>query len=60
MAITEDDIAKVLRLVHAHSTVEQLRETGDLQNLSTAQIHEALNILVERGQVKSGELFGRN
>jgi hypothetical protein len=59
MAIIEDDIAKVLALVPVHSTVEQLRETDDLQNLSIAQIHDALDILKERGQVKSGEMFGR-
>jgi hypothetical protein len=60
MAITDDHIAKVLKLVPAHSTVEHLRAADDLQDLTITQIHEALDILKERGQVKSGGMFRRD
>ncbi len=60
MPVTEEDIAKVLNLVPAHSTVDGLRETADLQHLSIPEIYEALHILEKRGHVRAEEMFGRN
>jgi hypothetical protein len=62
MAVTEEDIAKVLNLVPTCSnadTVECLMEKDELQHLSKA-IYEALHILEELRKLRGEELLGRN
>jgi hypothetical protein len=63
MAVTEEDIAKVLQLVPSCPTVDTvdcLRETEELQHLTIPQIQEALHILEDRGQVARREMLGRD
>ena len=60
MAISEELIASVLQLLPKHSTIEGLKETNALANVPVADIYTALHILSERGQVRAGELFGRD
>jgi len=59
MAISEETIVEVLRLLPNHSTVEALREADTLRDVTLADIRAALCILEERGQARAGELFGR-
>ncbi|MBB6145557.1 hypothetical protein HNQ77_003518 [Silvibacterium bohemicum] len=59
-AVSEEFIAKVLKLLPDHSTMEELKQAGDLKDLPTDDIRGALRILGERGLVKSEELFGRD
>ena len=59
-AVREELIAKVLELLPSHSTVEELKQTSNLRNISVADISTVLRILEERGHVSAGELFGRD
>jgi hypothetical protein len=59
-AVREELIAKVLELLPSHSTVEDLKQTSNLRDVPAADISTTLRILEERGQVRAGELFGRD
>ena len=59
MAVSEDTIVKVLRLLPDHRTVEGLRETDTLRDVPLTDIYEALHTLEKRGQVKAVDLLGR-
>jgi hypothetical protein len=62
VAVTEDDIAKVLKLVPTcpnADTVDWLKQNDETQYLTIPQIHEALHALEQRGQVIGEELLGR-
>lgn len=62
MAVTEDDIARVLKLIPTCTTVDTvgcLMENNEL-GLTKDQIYEALHVLEGRGQVTGRELFDRD
>ena len=55
------DIAMVLEVVRKTDANDiSLREAKELQHLSNEQLREALRILKARGDISSGELFGRD
>jgi hypothetical protein len=61
MAANEELIAKVLELlptIRNHDTVDALKEI--LTDETIPDIKSALQILVERGKVTAGEVFGRD
>lgn len=60
MPVSEDLIATVLELLPTHPSIEALMEADALKDVRSADIHAALRILEERGQVRRGELFGRD
>jgi len=60
MTVSDEIVARVLKSLPAHSSMESLREADDLKDVSHAELSEALNILVQRGQIRAGELFGRD
>lgn len=57
MALDEQIIATVLRLLPDRATISALQEASELKDVSIADIKAALVTLEERGQISAGELF---
>lgn len=60
MAVTEADIAKVMKLVPTCLTVDTvgcLLKKNELQHLAKEQIYEALHTLAQRGHFRGEGLF---
>jgi len=60
MAVSEDIVLKVLELLPTHPSVEALMETDGLKDVRSAEIRAALRVLMERGHLVAGEMFGRD
>lgn len=60
MAVSEDVIAKILQLIPTHPTLGAVMGANALRDVHTADILAAICILEERGNVRKGELLGRN
>lgn len=61
LIVNQADLAKVLEVVRTTDANDiSLRESKNLQHLPSEQLLEALRILKARGEISSGELFGRD
>jgi hypothetical protein len=60
MALDEQMIATVLRLLPDRSTISSLQAAPELHGVSIADIKAALVTLEERGQISAAELFAHD
>lgn len=60
MALDEQMIATVLRLLPDRATISALQEASELKGVPIADIKAALVTLEERGQISAGELFAHD